>query len=365
MGYQSQLWAIMLSSARCSSFWCIRSRKHKSSFISCASLGLLPSIAMFAIFRRTTKDGNVAWIKTGYPEILGLLAFTYFCVCLLYVPTRRWRWAPLDMVRPAHCILRSLHCKVDYLPVAHVHLPWPFGNGSLASHRDGGRCDLERLRRSAQRTLAFVLRQSKVCTAVWGRSVNHRPAADSARNLEDSRDSDMVSLQCGQLRFDLHAALLDLRREASRRAGPDSHALQAGRIRCLTYLLAGPLVLRHRRTGYYVVSDHFAWGMPGVIRSILFTLRWLRIAAFLTRWKCACNSSVVFPWPFFYVHSILRLSLSFRLTGAVGAGVAGSFFGFAAIAVQQLSYSSASMQTADASPGDRCGQARRGYADRS
>ncbi len=57
--------------------------------------GLVLMVAMFAIFRRVTRDGDVRWLSFGYWEILGLIGWTYLAVCILYIPTRRWRWAPL------------------------------------------------------------------------------------------------------------------------------------------------------------------------------------------------------------------------------------------------------------------------------
>jgi heparan-alpha-glucosaminide N-acetyltransferase len=56
--------------------------------------GLLLTIVMLAMFRRTV-NGHAAWIDFSYPEILGLIGFTYLAVSILYIPTRRWRWAPL------------------------------------------------------------------------------------------------------------------------------------------------------------------------------------------------------------------------------------------------------------------------------
>jgi hypothetical protein len=51
-------------------------------------------VAMYAIFRRTGRDGMVHWIDFGYPDILGVIGYAYFAVCLLYIPFRRWLIAP-------------------------------------------------------------------------------------------------------------------------------------------------------------------------------------------------------------------------------------------------------------------------------
>src|SRR5205823_13519603 len=78
-------------------FWSVygRSERYRLLFWVLKFSGLALMIAMFAIFRRTTEDGHTAWIDTSYWEILGLIGWTYLAVCILYIPTRRWRWAPL------------------------------------------------------------------------------------------------------------------------------------------------------------------------------------------------------------------------------------------------------------------------------
>jgi heparan-alpha-glucosaminide N-acetyltransferase len=115
--------------------WLVPSRDahYKQLYRAMRIIGLLLLIAVFAIFRRTTHSGSVAWIDGSYPEILGLIGYTYFAVALLYIPTRRWLWAPLAwfVALSAFCALMTAH--VIHLP---GHLPlyfWPFGAGDSAS----------------------------------------------------------------------------------------------------------------------------------------------------------------------------------------------------------------------------------------
>ncbi|HEX6771396.1 MAG TPA: DUF5009 domain-containing protein [Acidobacteriaceae bacterium] len=85
----------------------------------------------FAIFRRATPTGE-AWIKFSYPEILGLIGLTYFAVCLLYIPTRRWRFAPIFWFLAL--VAYNAACVAKWLPLDHVSMyAWPFGNGALPS----------------------------------------------------------------------------------------------------------------------------------------------------------------------------------------------------------------------------------------
>jgi heparan-alpha-glucosaminide N-acetyltransferase len=96
MGISGNLW-LLLTLIGAVLFWNIypRSLKYKTLFNAMKWVGLLSMVAMFAIFRRTGKDGHTAWLDFGYWEILGLIGWTYLAVCILYIPTRRWRWAPL------------------------------------------------------------------------------------------------------------------------------------------------------------------------------------------------------------------------------------------------------------------------------
>jgi predicted acyltransferase len=94
--------------------------------------GLAGVVIAFAIFRRNTDDGHAAWIDPSYPEILGLIGFTYFAVAILYIPTRRWRWAA-----PAWFVLLLALCAgstahVFGLPVRLPLALWPFDNGAHA-----------------------------------------------------------------------------------------------------------------------------------------------------------------------------------------------------------------------------------------
>jgi heparan-alpha-glucosaminide N-acetyltransferase len=95
-------------------------------------IGLLGVVVLLAIFRRSTPDGQAAWIDFSYPEILGLIGLSYLAVAILYIPTRQWKWAPtvLFLLLVSLCVLST--AKLLVFP---NHFPlyfWPFGNGAMA-----------------------------------------------------------------------------------------------------------------------------------------------------------------------------------------------------------------------------------------
>ena len=96
-------------------------------------IGLLLIIGLLTIFRRKTPDGQAAWLDFSYWEILGLIGWAYLSACILYVPLRKKRWAPVVLLI-ALCTLNVL-MKMNWLGALR-DLPdyvWPFETGALAS----------------------------------------------------------------------------------------------------------------------------------------------------------------------------------------------------------------------------------------
>ena len=133
MGISQDMW-MLLGLVGGILFWLVPSRdaRFRNLYRGLRILGLLMLIAVFAIFRRTTAEGNVGWIDGSYPEILGLIGYTYFAVALLYVPTRRWRGMPLAwfVTLVAFCALQTSHVLRVETPPLYF---WPFNSGAWAS----------------------------------------------------------------------------------------------------------------------------------------------------------------------------------------------------------------------------------------
>jgi heparan-alpha-glucosaminide N-acetyltransferase len=107
--------------------------RYKTLFQALKLVGLLLAIGMLIIFRRVTPSGQTAWLDTRYWEILGMIGWTYFTVCLLYIPTRRWPWAQvgwfgaltvMNIFSAAHWISFTFRAPF-YI--------WPFKSGAFGS----------------------------------------------------------------------------------------------------------------------------------------------------------------------------------------------------------------------------------------
>lgn len=107
------------------------SSRHATLHTELRIFGLVLVAAMFAIFRHTAIAGHASRIDISYPEILGLIGYTYFAVALLYIPTRRWLWAPLAwfVAMMAFNVLTAARWITfsERLP----YYVWPFSNGAM------------------------------------------------------------------------------------------------------------------------------------------------------------------------------------------------------------------------------------------
>lgn len=96
-------------------------------------IGLGGVVVLLAVFRRSTHAGHAAWIDPSYPEILGLIGFSYLASAVLYIPTRRWRWSPLLWFAAllALCVLST--ANIIPIPDGMPIYLWPFDNGAMSS----------------------------------------------------------------------------------------------------------------------------------------------------------------------------------------------------------------------------------------
>lgn len=235
--------------------------------------GLLLMIAMFAIFRRTTPAGHVVWIDGSYPEILGLIGYTYLAVCILYIPTRHRLWALLVW-------FLALLALSALSTAAHLHL-WPFTTGAmpcicmagvLTSTIFFGAHRWSSLRQKTLLALAFAL-----STVVAGWLLT--PLGIS--KVRATPTWCLYSVAISVLLFTALYWVCDVRRQTNWAA----FARPAGANTLLTYLLPDFFYFLLAIFGIRYFATHLNYGLPGAAKAAVFTGVMLAIAAALTRCK--------------------------------------------------------------------------------
>lgn len=234
-------------------------------------------VFVFAIFRRAVPGGE-AWIEFSYPEILGLIALAYFAVCLLYIPTRRWRLAPVVWL--IVLVAYNSVCCAHWIRVQHVSLYlWPFGNGAHVSLIMAGIVtsliflDEDRIGGPARKMQLGALMGVLAFVAGWFL----RPLGISKIRATPTWALWTVAACC--LLFTALYWLCDLKKQTAwawlvRPAGSNT---------LLTYLIPDIFYFVVALTGTAFVEDHWSYGWPGVIRAIVFTVAMLLVAHAATR----------------------------------------------------------------------------------
>ena len=266
-------------------FWLVppRETRRPGIYRALRVVGLLLLIFVFAIFRRTTSTGSAAWIDGSYPEILGLIGYTYFAVALLYIPTRRWPWAPFlwFAALTAFCAVASAH----FIPPPE-HIPlyfWPFSNGSWVSITMAGVAtstillrplfrsdDKQAIRTRALIALAFAV---VMLAAAW------LLAPLGISKIRATPTWCLASSGAAVLAFLLLYWICDLKRWTRWAA----FIRPAGENTLLTYLLPDIYYGLAALLGFAYLNRHLNAGLPGVLRSLVFTAFILAIAGVFTR----------------------------------------------------------------------------------
>jgi predicted acyltransferase len=244
-------------------------------------LGLIVVVAMYAVFRRTLQDGSVGWIDGSYPEILGLIGYTFLAVSILYIPTRRGLWAPFAWL--IALVAFNALCVAKWIPLPHhLHLYfWPFDNGAMASITMGGIVTSviflgehrwKSLGQKMSMAVAFAL-----AALAAGRLL-------TPLGISKIRATPTWSLYCIAAAV-ASFALLYWVCDVYKKTRWAFFARPAGANTLLTYLLPDFYYYIVAAIGFTYLNTHFNYGWPGVLRSIVFTAFILAIAAVLTRCK--------------------------------------------------------------------------------
>lgn len=282
MGINTNLWTI-LALLGAVLFWNVygRSERYRILFRALRFSGFALMVGMFAIFRRTARDGHIAWINTSYPEILGLLGWTYLAVCILYLATRRWRLAPVGWFVALTVLCVATTAKWMSFPAGLPLYLWPFGNGAMASIAMAGVVTsgifvgggIERwsgFQSKARMALAFgliALLAGWLLTSLGISKIRATPTWC------------LYSIGSSVLLFTLLYWVCDVKRLT----GWAGFVRPAGENTLLTYLLPDFYYFFVSLIGFTYFATHANSGASGVARTLVFTALMLGLSALLTK----------------------------------------------------------------------------------
>jgi hypothetical protein len=224
-------------------------------------IGLAGAVLLLALFRRTTHTGQTAWLDPSYPEILGLIGYTYLAVAFLYLLTRRWRWAPALCFVLLVGLCASSTLRLVPFPVRLPLYFWPFGNGAMA-----------------------CIMMAGVVTSILFLGTGRRPSPRFSIGISKIRATptwSLYSVGAAILLFIALYWLCDLKRWTAWTFPLRS----AGSNTLLTYLLPDLWYFLLVSAGITFFDSHWNVGAPGVIKSLVFTAIILALSALLTRSK--------------------------------------------------------------------------------
>jgi heparan-alpha-glucosaminide N-acetyltransferase len=267
-------------------FWNVypKSTTHLVLFRLLRFSGLALMILMFAIFRRVTNQGAVAWLDPSYPEILGLLGYTYLAVSFLYLATRRWHWAPFVWFIVLTVLCVATTGKWIAFPGTLPLYLWPFGNGAMASIAMAGVVTTGIFLGDRQKKTETAFRKKATTAALFSIASLLSGWLLSPLGISKIRATPtwcLYSIGCSVFLFTLLYWLCDIRKKQAwfwftRPAGENT---------LLTYLLPDFYFFIVSAIGFSYFSEHANFGLLGVLRCALFTALMLALSALLTRWK--------------------------------------------------------------------------------
>jgi heparan-alpha-glucosaminide N-acetyltransferase len=247
------------------------------------AVGLIGVFVAFVIFRRTTPDGHATWIDPGYPEILGLIGYTYLAAAVLYIPTRRWRWAaPVWLVLSlALCVATA--SRVIVPPRYFEWYVWPFSNGAMVCLVMAGVVTSQIFfglhpianNRPAARNATF----SAISFALLALAAGWLSAPLGISKIRATPAWVLWNIGAAVLAFTFLYWICDRRGHTAWA----SLVRPAGSNTLLTYLLPDLWYFLLGTVGLTYFDTHFAVGWTGVIKSVVFTLLMLAFASILTR----------------------------------------------------------------------------------
>ncbi len=243
--------------------------------------GLLLVVVMLALFRHVPEPGRSSWLDFSYPEILGLIGYTYFAVATLYIATRRWRWAPAVLFVGMMALNVGSAAGWLRFPQKLPYYVWPLGNGSFAAIVLAG----------VVTSLIFVgshrswtLRRKITLGMSFGVVSIFTGWMLVPLGISKIRATPTWSL------FSVGAAILIFTGiywtcDVQKRTSWALPFRPAGSNTLTTYLLPDLWSYVLAAAGIHFFETHFTYGWVGAVRCVVFTAFILALSGHLTQWR--------------------------------------------------------------------------------
>lgn len=279
MGFSGSMWALI--ALLCAALYLnVYSAGMRSSLVRVIRFsGFAGVVILFALFRGRGAGGHGAWIDGSYPEILGLIGYTYLAVAILYLSTRSIRWMPFVWFVLLIFLCGLSTAKAISFP-RHVPLYfWPFGNGAMASIVMAGIITASFFvgndRQPTTRRAMMWAGGFALFTLVTGRVLT--PLGIS--KIRATPTWSLYSIAAAVLVFALLYWVCDVKRHLAWA----TWLRPAGSNTLLTYLLPDLWYFFTVAAGITYFDSHFSAGWPAVLKTVLFTVAILGLSAALTK----------------------------------------------------------------------------------
>ena len=244
-------------------------------------LGVAVVAGMFLLYRHKPGEGAGGWIDFEYPEILGLIGYTYLAVCLLYIPTRRWWWAPLAGYVAMMGLNVGMAGRWIVLPAGFDYWVWPWNNGAMAGIVFGGMVTAgiflgEHSRPELKQKVGLAVGFAAASLAAGWLAI--------PLGISKNRATPTWSLVCVGAAVLVFTALYWIC-DVKKRTGWALFARSAGGNTLTTYLLPDVWGFGMMAVGFTYFAGHWDQGWAGVVRCVVFTGMILGISSVLTRWR--------------------------------------------------------------------------------
>lgn len=224
---------------------------------------------------------RISRIDFSYPEIFGLIGLSYLAAAVLYIPSRRWAWAPpvWFVLLLSLCVLST--AKLLVFPNRLSLYLWPFGNRAMACIMMAGVITSSIFpskvsRREPRRAMTLA-----ACSAAFTLVAGWALTPLGISKIRATPTWSLYSIGAAVMAFSLLYWVCDVK-QWTRWA---FFVHPAGENTLTTYLLPDLWYFLSISGGITFLDTHFVVGWPAVVKTFAFTLVILAVAGMLTKLK--------------------------------------------------------------------------------